>query len=157
MTRGVGKGWKGTAIERFWRKCVYDPTTGCVVWIGARTSRGYGLFWGGERGHAAHRWLWEHFNGPVPEGHQLDHLCRNTSCVNLTHVEPVTATENQLRGVGPTLSRLRAASRTHCGNGHPYDEKNTHFDKRGGRSCRACAAIDARNLRRRRAAERAAA
>lgn len=36
--------------------------------------------------------------GPIPDGLQLDHLCRNPSCVNPAHLEIVTGAENIRRG-----------------------------------------------------------
>jgi hypothetical protein len=37
------------------------------------------------------------FVGPVPEGLELDHLCRVTTCVRPSHLEPVTTGENVRR------------------------------------------------------------
>lgn len=44
--------------------------------------------------------------------------------------------ENILRGVGASACN---AAKTHCSNGHPFDEENTGFGKRGNRVCRECA------------------
>lgn len=84
---------------------------------------------------SAHRVSYEAFIGPVPDGLILDHLCRVRHCVNPWHLEPVTGTENVLRGVGPTAINAR---KTHCIHGHPFDDRNTILDGRGYRHCLTC-------------------
>ena len=50
----------------------------------------------------AHRYVYELFRGPIPDGHVLDHVkkkgCKHRDCVNPDHLEPVTQQENTLRG-----------------------------------------------------------
>lgn len=117
---------------------------GCWQWTGAINRHGYGqfLFTDGSR-RAAHRIVYELIVGPIPEGLQLDHLCRNRGCVNPNHLEPVTNRENTIRGVGPVLAGARQSVKTHCPAGHAYDEANTrryrnHYTGRPARGCRAC-------------------
>lgn len=76
----------------------------------------------------AHRVAYEHLVGPIPDGMQLDHLCRNRTCINPAHLEPVTAREN--------VRRARSLV-SQCPSGHPYDEENTRIYD-GRRYCRAC-------------------
>ena len=78
---------------RFWRFVAKTDT--CWLWTGA-TASGYGLFWD-ERQVRAHRWAYESEVGPIPEGLQLDHLCRVPLCVRPDHLEPVTGAENMRR------------------------------------------------------------
>jgi hypothetical protein len=95
--------------------------------------------------------VYEEMIGSVPNGKQLDHLCRNRPCCNPTHVEPVTCRENLARGDSWKFQ----ASKTHCPKGHPYDEKNTYVRKAsgtratGGRGCLICLRAGARSSRQR--------
>ena len=104
-------------------------------------SNGYGQFWDGDRLIYAHRYVYEKEVGPIPDGFHLDHLCRNTSCVNPAHLDPVTPQINSLRGRGIAFDN---AVKTHCAQGHPFSESNTirTTDPRGGkhRRCKTCAA-----------------
>jgi hypothetical protein len=111
-----------------------QKTDDCWLWTGAKTHGGYGSFWSGDRLVLAHRWSYEHFVGPIGDT-ILDHLCRVRSCVRPDHLEPVSARENLMRG---NTAAARNAAKTHCPQGHPYDEVNTYRDKRGRRSCNAC-------------------
>jgi hypothetical protein len=101
---------------------------GCWIWIGARTSRGYGSV--GVRGRAVstHRLAYQLLVGPIAEGLQIDHLCLVKACCNPSHLEAVTPRENVRRWTSTI---------THCPQGHAYDATNT-FLKRGSRQCRVC-------------------
>jgi hypothetical protein len=84
-------------------------TTPCRLWKHSRNPGGYALFRGG-RDHGdgsmlVHRQHYQQKHGPVPEGLDLDHLCRVRRCVNPDHVEPVTRAENVRRG-GRTILTL---------------------------------------------------
>ena len=122
-----------TPQERFWQKVTKTET--CWLWTGAIHVSGYGIVKLDGRAQRAHRlaYLWEH--GSIPDGLDLDHLCRVRNCVRPSHLEPVTRGTNVLRGEGPSA---RAARVTACPKGHPYDEANTRYDVRGDRFCRRC-------------------
>jgi len=86
----------------------------------------------------AHRISYELLKGDIPEGLDLDHLCRNRGCVNPDHLEPVTRKENLLRG---NTIPAKHARKTHCPQGHEYTKGNTFISKSGSRHCRKCRAI----------------
>lgn len=120
---------------RFWSKV--EPTGFCWNWTGKTSEKtGHGRF-NPERTKsvAAHRFAYELLVGPIPEGLDLDHLCRHPPCVNPDHMDPVTNRENVLRGFGITAMQAR---QTHCVRGHEFTPENTHITKRGMRHCRTC-------------------
>lgn len=110
-----------------------EPNTGCWFWLGAIAS-GYGHVRYQGRDQGAHRVFYELLRGPIPEGLTIDHLCRQPSCVNPDHLEPVTMRENVIRGTGPSAANAR---KTHCRNGHELNADNM-FMRRGTRQCRMC-------------------
>ena len=155
--QGWARGWCGThyqrwrvsgnplafkrhlsAEEKFWLRV--ERTETCWNWTGSR-SRGYGAFTPVIRGRrvSVHRWAYEYFVGPIPGGWQIDHLCRVRHCVNPDHLEVVTQRTNILRGTAFSAVNAR---KTHCPQGHPYDEANTYLGRQGKngvvRQCRMC-------------------
>lgn len=137
---------------RFWTKVdISRGPTGCWLWTAALTDRGYGDRFRLDDGRkvAPHRLAYELLVGPIPDGLQLDHLCRVRNCVNPSHLEAVTCQENLLRGVTWAAYNAR---KTHCKHGHEFDEANTRIAADGSRSCRACAREKARRTRARRRA-----
>ena len=126
------------APVRFWSKVNF--TDSCWLWTAHKVGKGYGRYWANGRMVLAHRFSYELLVGPIPEGLQIDHLCRIRECVNPRHLEVVTGKENQRRGHINQNTR-----KTHCPQDHPYDEVNTLISC-GKRYCRTC-----RNTRRREA------
>ncbi len=119
---------------RFWSKVEFSDS--CWLWRNG-TRNGYGAF---SLHHGvsryAHRWAYEFCGGVIPDGYELDHLCRVPLCVRPEHLEPVTKTVNVLRGVGASALNAR---KTHCPQGHPYSPDNTYIPpRRNGRRCKAC-------------------
>lgn len=130
--------------DRFWNFVELAPA--CWLWTGALVG-GYGKFKVDGKSVAAHRWSYEEYVGPIPEGLQLDHLCHtrdvvncvasgqcmHARCVNPSHLEPVTGQENSLRGAKSVLPRV------FCRRGHEWTPANSFFLADGKRRCRACA------------------
>lgn len=112
---------------------------GCWEWTGS-LSKGHGKFMLAGRRQPAHRWAYEFLIGDIPQGLDLDHLCRNRACVNPTHCEPVTRGENVRRGqVG-----IANSSKTRCIRGHEFTPENTYYHNgTGWRNCRACMRLKA--------------
>lgn len=124
--------------ERLLGRAIINWETGCWEWAGAVDGRGYGRIRGrGPAKMAVHRAAWELLVGPIPQGLELDHLCRILRCLNPAHLEPVTHLEN-VRRAGLSGLAAEYAGRTRCPAGHGYDLFNTYFDPAGRRHCRKC-------------------
>jgi hypothetical protein len=87
-------------MNRLAAKTERDLDTGCWWWKGARKRGGYGHMSVDDHMKLVHRLAWELTVGPIPDGHEIDHLCKNRSCLNPAHLEPVTKEENVRRGKG---------------------------------------------------------
>jgi hypothetical protein len=119
--------------ERITEKYVVTPD-GCWRWTGSFDKDGYGRFQVGPRAKLAHRVMLAAVGRDVPDGMEVDHLCRNRSCVNPDHLEPVTHIENCVRAYH---------ARKACKNGHELTPENTRLEWRTPqglpwRACRAC-------------------
>jgi hypothetical protein len=117
--------------ERLFSK-VEKTEDGCWAWTGTRSWNGYGTLKFRGRWTNAHRAAYLLERGSIPDGLQIDHLCRNRACVNVAHMEAVTQRENILRGVSPAA---RQAHQTHCKAGHRLPEDR---NSQGRRHCKAC-------------------
>lgn len=139
------------AAARFEAKVERITVTGCWIWMANVDGKGYGHFYDTRVGRQvlAHRWAFEHFRGPIPDGREIDHLCRVRCCVNPFHLEPVTSRENSLRA--PMSVTARNTAKERCPRGHRYVQ--TTERGRARRRCPICQRRAVRDaMRRKRAA-----
>lgn len=129
--------WFWNQVDRNGPTSEYRPELGpCWLWLGS-LKRGYGVDQSVLRGSAyAHRRAYELVVGSIPDGLELDHLCRVTNCVNPTHLEPVTSAENK---------RREAYASSTCRRGHPRTPEN-RYRHGAGTECKPCV-IAAREAR----------
>jgi len=127
------------AVPEWVRKHILVNENGCWIWQRWIDIGGYGRLYLGasknwyQREIKVHRFIYELFNGPVPKGLEIDHLCRVRACCNPHHLEAVTHSTNLLRGVN------RNREKTHCPKGHPLSGNNVYIQKgTGTRSCKIC-------------------
>lgn len=132
-------------VDRLMSK-VQFTAYGCWEWNGYVDPKGYGRMGVYRRVEQAHRMAYVLFVGPIPEGLEIDHLCRNRRCVLPEHLEAVTRKENMRRGLqshtagrncGVTIPVPHNALKTHCPRGHSYAE-HAWRDTYGWRRCLAC-------------------
>lgn len=120
-------------VRLFRRVALPDHPDACWPWLGA-LSAGYGSLRVYGRHFHAHRLAYVIFNGPIPPGLVIDHVCRNPACVNPTHLEAVPHRENVLRGTAGDWQRRK----THCPQGHEYTPENMYSRPKGHGRERQC-------------------
>lgn len=129
------------ALNRVWEGVAIRGADECWLWQRAQDRKGYGkMTWvvlPGTNGNQprqantlAHRLVWMAVNGPIPEGFQVDHLCRVRACCNPLHLRLLTRSEN--------ASDNSYRRQTHCKRGHEFTPENTRLRRGGQRACRTC-------------------
>jgi hypothetical protein len=120
---------------------------GCWVWQlqSARAGHGRGGLYGRarcpvqRRPVGAHVLAYKNLVGSVPDGHEIDHTCRNTLCCNPDHLEAVTPAENNRRRWASGDGANQNTDKTHCPKcREPYSMESKRGDGRTFRSCRPC-------------------
>lgn len=134
-------------VDRVLARCTEQD--GCWIFGGYLTRGGYGqVTVSAKAGRAlAHRVVYIALVGEVPDGLELDHLCRRPACTNPWHLDPVPHALNVKRGRASQVQRARVAARQACARGHRYDEQPPYITATGARRCRACGAAWARAAR----------
>lgn len=134
------------AVERFLDKInisnknFYNDIP-CWEWTASLTKGGYGQFRHNGKTLYAHRISYEIHMSTIPTNLQIDHLCRNRTCVNPDHLEAVTLKENIQRGLGGLNNLIK----THCPQNHEYTKENTYIDSKGKRHCKICIKTQSKN------------
>lgn len=121
-----------TEEERFWAKV--DTGGECWIWTGYVMPNGYGTF---NQHDLAHRWVYEHEVGPIPEGHDINHLCFTRNCVRPAHLEAITRKENINYSLAHLVAARRQRMAASCKNGHAWTPENT-IQTAIQRVCRSC-------------------
>lgn len=125
-----------------WSDNRYEGTR-CLV-FSPQSKSPYGNIRHEGRTAAIHRWAYERWIGPIPDGLTIDHLCRVKRCINPMHLEAVTLSENTKRGFQGFIRN------THCSRGHELTEENTYTYFYNGyqyRYCKKCNVLKARERR----------
>lgn len=139
---------RSLSLEELWRSAEpfgedFDGTP-CMYLPHKPRNTGYVTLSWRMKQRLAHRVTYEYLIGPIPEGLELDHKCRNPACVNPWHLEPVTTAVNVLRGVGPTAVN---AAKAVCVRGHAFAGANLRIAMDGSRICRECCRAHAARYR----------
>ena len=123
---------------------------GCIVWVGSKDKDGYGKC---RRRHELgtiwlpHRLAWIVKHGAIPKGLEVDHLCRNRSCINPEHLTVVDHISNVERSIYKRENH-RNFRKTHCKRGHPLNGDNLIVETWHGIVMRKCLTCRKENARR---------
>lgn len=129
-----------TPEDRFWGNT--HKTDNCWLWKGSTRGRHplmYGILWDGNKHLGAHRFSYEIHNGPIPLDYSVCHTCDNPLCVNPSHLFLGTHTDNMRDKLAK--NRCGQKNKTHCPQGHEYNQLNTYTSNAGSRHCRICAKL----------------
>ena len=131
---------RAALIKRLLVKADMSGPSKCWLWQGSCSGNGYGRFSINGELKSASRTSYELFRGEIPDGWEIDHLCRQRGCINPVHLEAVTRSENHLRG----FDHLPKALQTHCRKGHELTDDNVYRYSNGKRQCLTCRRVSLR-------------
>lgn len=106
----------------------------CINWTGTISKRGYAVCYKNFKQYRVARILMIGIYGDFDRDLVVDHICNNTKCVNVSHLQIITTKQNVLRGNGISANNAR---KTRCKYGHALSGENLKI-KGGNRSCRLC-------------------
>lgn len=133
-------------LSRFWDKV--DLSGDCWVWLGAKNNKGYGQIRFGSDCVYVHRLSYEYFHNIILYKLVVDHLCRNTLCVNPSHLEMVTNAENIRRG------DVSGKFKAYCPKGHDYSVSGVRWGKNKAKFCKLCVYERSKSYRERKKSEK---
>lgn len=111
---------------------------GCLLWNGPNKGKYSGVFDGSKQRYG-HRLAYELVIGPIPDGHVIDHKCRNKMCVNPFHLEPVTQAVNTRRGnAGGSLREDGTFKCKRCGCERFKAWRDSRYSDGTARACLDC-------------------
>ena len=116
-------------LERVMSKVAVGDDVNCWEWLAGKDPDGYGRVLVDGKSEQAHRVVYRLLEGEIED--LLHHTCENPGCVSPYHLVDVTAAAH--KSLHPHYNSLK----THCPEGHPYDEENTVVIS-GCRVCRIC-------------------
>jgi hypothetical protein len=131
--------------QRFKDKIEVVTESGCWIWTGACQSASYAVAYYKGNARRVHRIIYGLLVGPIPQGLEIDHLCKVRCCVNPYHLEPVTHLENLRRGETIGVKNRR---KTHCSKNHAFVPDNIYTDPKNRRRCRMCNRLNTRQNKR---------
>ena len=132
------------SAEDIIRNVMFTPFCGCWLWTGHLTDRKYGRQYGRisfeGKNISAHRLSYMIFKGVRPRMMFVCHKCDTPACVNPDHLFLGTNMDNVRDMI--SKNRHHYLRRTHCTNGHEYNEQNTYLaGPTKKRQCRVCARV----------------
>lgn len=139
---------KEVLAARFWAKVDKRGPDECWLWSGSGTKGGYGQLVVARKTWLAHRLSVVLSGREIPDGMQIDHMCRTRWCVNPSHLRIVTLRQNVTENSASVT--VVNSQKTHCLRGHALVPGNLLRDtgvRKGWRCCRLCHHLRARKYR----------